>query len=106
MFASLSPPEQPSLVSTVTSKPHETRPPSDTSTEARRILDQAYRDMSRVDRWRLVGKLYAQSRALFAAGVRMRNSDATDADINDLWLRESLDPGTYQEVSKHVRRIS
>jgi hypothetical protein len=87
-------------------KPHETHRLSDTTPEAQRVLDASYNRMSMAARWKLVWQLHEQSRSLFAAGVRMRNATATDAEIADLWLRETLDPQVYSEVCEHVQRTT
>lgn len=38
------------------------------------------------EKWLLVGKMYQSARVLHAAGVRLRNPDATDLDVRNDWM--------------------
>jgi hypothetical protein len=59
---------------------------TDTSPEARRILDEIHRAMPAWRKWDLLSDLYRYGRELHAAGVRLRKPDATPAEIRDDWI--------------------
>jgi hypothetical protein len=62
----------------------------DTSPEARSVLDNVYRRMSPARKWFLLGDLYRMGRNLHAAGVRLRDPDASDFAIRDDWIATHL----------------
>ena len=62
------------------------KPLSDTSPEAERVLAGAYRAMSPARKWALLGDLYRMGRQLHAAGIRLRDPDATWLEIRDEWI--------------------
>jgi hypothetical protein len=64
--------------------------PCDTSPEAERVLIEVYRRMTPGEKWLLLGQMYADARALHAAGVRHRCPGATPDDILADWLRTQL----------------
>jgi hypothetical protein len=64
--------------------------PSDTSAEARRVLVEAYRHMPLGQKWAQLGEMYADARALHAAGVRLREPGATPGEVHRAWLRVHL----------------
>src|SRR5438309_1870521 len=65
---------------------------TDTSPEAQRVLDEAYRRMPPERKWRLMEGAYRTARALHEAGYRMRHPDATRTDIQADWRRMALGP--------------
>ena len=62
------------------------KPLSDTSPEAERVLAGAYRAMSPARKWALLGDLYRMGRQLHAAGVLLRDPDASWSEIRDEWI--------------------
>ena len=64
--------------------------PSDTSPEATRILDGVYRRMSPARKWALMGDLYRTGRRLHAAGVRLREPNATPAQVHARWVADHV----------------
>jgi hypothetical protein len=65
--------------------------PNDTSPEAEQVLREVYRRMPFARKWRLLGEMYRDARALHAAGVRLRNPGATPREINKDWLERIVD---------------
>lgn len=73
-------------------------PVDDTTAEARRIQTDVYRRMSYQDKWRILCGLRRTARQLAAAGYRLRNPHATDAEVHENWLRLSLGDELLAEV--------
>jgi hypothetical protein len=63
---------------------------TDTSPEAERVLVAAYRNQSAGQKWLRIGDMYDSARALHAAGVRLRDSEASSRQILTEWLRTNL----------------
>jgi hypothetical protein len=63
---------------------------NDTSPEAERVLTDVYRRMPAWRKWQILGEMYADARAMHAAGIRARNPQATDRDVLTAWLRTNL----------------
>jgi hypothetical protein len=63
---------------------------SDTSPEADRVLTEAYRRMTPAQKWRLLGRMYDDARALHAAGMRMDDPSVTPRRITEDWIRRNL----------------
>jgi hypothetical protein len=63
---------------------------SDTSPEADRVLTEVYRRMTPAQKWRLLGQMYDDARALHAAGLRMWNPTLTPGEITEDWIRRNL----------------
>ncbi len=59
---------------------------TDTDPEAARVLTEVYRRMSPGQKWLRLGEMYRASRLLHRAGVRLRSSSATSADILSDWV--------------------
>jgi hypothetical protein len=66
---------------------------SDTSPEAEEVVRQTYRRMPFARKWRQMGVLYRTGRVLHAAGVRLRNPLASEAEIDRDWLHTTLGDG-------------
>jgi hypothetical protein len=64
---------------------------SDTSPEAERVLTDVYRRMTPAQKWRILGQLYQDARALHAAGLRHRNPNVTPREITEDWIWRHLD---------------
>ncbi len=71
---------------------------TDTSKEAERVLAEVYRKMPIAEKWRRIEDLYQTARLLHAAGVRLRNPEATDREIVLDWMRVTLEPELFQQV--------
>lgn len=56
---------------------------------------EAYRRMPPARKWKLVAEAYTVARQLHAAGHRMRQVGATQADINRAWAIMTLGPGPW-----------
>jgi hypothetical protein len=87
---------------------------SDTAPEVERLMYEAYRRMSPARKLKLVADAYTVARQLHAAGHRLRNRGATDADVNSAWAIMTLGPGPWIErmrfdamlhPAEHVRAI-
>jgi hypothetical protein len=63
---------------------------SDTSPEAEAVLLAVYRRMTPAQKWLQLGQMYADARALHAAGVRLRNPSATPRQIHEAWFEINL----------------
>jgi hypothetical protein len=61
-------------------------PPTDTSPETHRLVAEVYRRMPQARKWLLLGQAFGEARCLHAAGVRLRQPDATPAGIQRQWL--------------------
>ena len=63
---------------------------SDTSPEAQRVLNEAYRAMPAWRKWELLDELYRFGRSLHAAGLADRRPGVTPAEIRDDWATTHL----------------
>ncbi len=63
---------------------------TDTSPEAERVLIEACRNMTPARKWRQMGEIYQRARALHAAGVKLRNPQASAQDILEAWMVANL----------------
>jgi len=63
---------------------------TDTAPEAERVLVAVYRRQSHGQKWLRLGAMYDSARALHAAGVRLRNSQASPRQILLEWQRTNL----------------
>jgi hypothetical protein len=71
---------------------------NDTLPEAERIWHDVFRTMPIEQKWRMLGQMWHDAKALHAAGVRARNPAATEAEIHQSWLQAVLEPGLYREL--------
>lgn len=62
---------------------------NDTTPEAERVLAEVHRTMSLARKWHLLGRAYAQARALHAAGLRSHNPHVTPGEIVRDWARRA-----------------
>ncbi|MBY0523669.1 MAG: hypothetical protein K2R98_09725 [Gemmataceae bacterium] len=60
---------------------------SDTSPEAEQVLAAVYRRMPPGQKWLRLGEMYRDARVLHAAGMRLRNPQATHREIHEDWMR-------------------
>jgi hypothetical protein len=74
----------------------------DTSADAERVLIEVHRRMPIGQKWLHLGQMYDAARALHAAGMRLRNPDATPDDIHLRWLRNSLGPSAEVPLREPV----
>jgi hypothetical protein len=65
-------------------------PPSDTPPEFERVLADVYRRMPLSRKWQMLGETFAAARSLHAAGLRLREPDATPDRIRSHWLTTSF----------------
>ncbi len=65
-------------------------PVTDTTAEAEGILTEIYRRMSPGKKWLLAGEAYRTARVLHAAGVRLRNPEATPRQVLEDWIHRVL----------------
>jgi hypothetical protein len=63
---------------------------SDTSPEAERVVTEAFRKMPPGQKWLHLGQNYRDARLLHAAGVRLRQPNATPRQIHEDWMRLHL----------------
>jgi hypothetical protein len=63
---------------------------SDTSPEAERVLTEVYRRLSPGQKALLLDQMYRDVRALHAAGVRLRQPDASGRDVLADWIARNL----------------
>jgi hypothetical protein len=87
---------------------------SDTAPEVERLMYEAYRRMSPARKVQLVTEAYTVARQLHAAGHRLRNPGATNADANRAWALMTLGPGPWLDrmrfdamlpPAEHVRAV-
>jgi hypothetical protein len=64
---------------------------SDTSPEAEQVLTDVYRRMTPAQKWRILGQLYQDARALHAAGLRLANPSVTAREITEDWIHRHFD---------------
>ena len=64
---------------------------SDTTPEADRVLTGTYRRLTPAQKWRMLGQLYQDARALHAAGLRLVNPNVTPREITEDWIRRHFD---------------
>jgi hypothetical protein len=76
---------------------------SDTSPEAERVLIEVHRRMTPARKWRLLGSIYRDARALHAAGMRYRNPAVTPREITQAWIRTNLDIDLPVRIPDNVR---
>lgn len=60
--------------------------PSDTSPEARRVLDEVYRSMPAWRKWEVVEEVHRFGRDLHAAALRDRITDPSPSQLRDDWM--------------------
>lgn len=72
-------------------------PISDTSPDVERLMYEAYRQMSPARKSKLVTDAYTVARQLHAAGHRLRNPGAGDAEVNRAWALAVLGPGPWMD---------
>jgi hypothetical protein len=91
-----------------------TPPLSDTAPDVERLMYEAYRRMPPARKWQLVSDAYTVARQLHAAGHRLRQPGATQAELNRAWALMALGPGpwidrmefaTMPPPAEHVRAI-
>ena len=82
-------------------RPHERPLHDDTSPEARRVLVSIYRQMSPARKGAVVSDLRRTARQLFEAGYRDRHPQATDEEVFDAWMRNTLPADLYQKARSH-----
>ena len=70
----------------------------DTPLEVLRVQCGIYRRMSAREKLELVFGTYRTGRQLALAGIRMRNPDATEADLWQIWAREHLGEELFESV--------
>ena len=63
---------------------------TDTRPEAARVLDEIHRAMPPGKKWLLAGEAYRAGRLLHAAGVRLRNLEATPRQVLEDWIHRVL----------------
>lgn len=73
----------------------------DTSSEARRVLFHVYRNLPMERKAAIVDDLHQLTRQLFEAGVRARDSHASDEQILDQYMRQTLPRELYEEARRH-----
>ena len=71
---------------------------SDTTPEARRVLDGVYRDMPPARKLRLQGADYRLERSLHEAGGKARRPGATDDEVRMSWNLIRLGPGPWDDA--------
>jgi hypothetical protein len=67
---------------------------------------EIYRQMTAGRKWQLMDDMYPMVRQLHAAGVRMKNPQATDDEVLTAWFRATLEKPLFEEVEKHRRELA
>ncbi|MEX2137897.1 MAG: hypothetical protein WD894_01460 [Pirellulales bacterium] len=75
--------------------------PNDTSPEVEQMQVELYRHMTPSRKWELLDGLFRMARQFHAAGVRMKNPQATDEEILTEWFRATLDEHLFNEVQQY-----
>ena len=70
----------------------------DTPRDATQVQCEIYRGMSACQKLELVFDTYRTGRVLALAGIRMRNPDAGDEELQRLWAREHLGEELFESV--------
>jgi hypothetical protein len=78
--------------------PDPPRPPTDTSPEAQRVLNAAFRAMSPARKWQLLGEAQRLARRLHDAGARHRDPSMTAGDLWRSWAERTL--GTLSRLAE------
>ena len=68
---------------------------NDTSPEAMRAQSRMYRAMSPGAKLELVFQTYRTGKELAMAGIRMRHSEAGEAEVRRLWAQQHLGPKLF-----------
>ncbi len=71
---------------------------NDTSPEAERVLIEALRRMPFERKLRQIGELWDTAKMLHAMGFRERNPGATEEQIREAWVAQTLGPKLFGEV--------
>lgn len=71
---------------------------SDTSSEARRVLYDLYRQMSPARKFQLLCDTYEMGKDLALAGLRMRYPEADKDELWRLWARQHLGRELFEKV--------
>ena len=77
----------------------------DTTPEARRVQTDVYRRMTPAQKWRILEGTQRTARVLFESGLRHRNPNVTDQDVQEAWIEATL-PGPLFEIIRDLRRAS
>ena len=67
------------------------------------MLIEVFRRMSPARKWRLLGTLYRDGRALYAAGLRYENPAVTEREITAAWIRTNLGVDLAARIPDRVR---
>ncbi len=79
---------------------------NDTSPEVEQMQLEIYRQMTPGRKWQLLDDMYRMARQLHAAGVRMENPHATDAEILTAWFKATLEQSLFEEVQRHRNELA
>lgn len=71
---------------------------SDTRPEVLRVQCEIYRRMAACEKLELVFDTYRTGRLRALAGIRMRNPDASQEDLQRLWARQHLGEELFESV--------
>jgi hypothetical protein len=75
--------------------------PNDTSPEAQQVVYEIYRKMTPAEKLLRVFDAYQTGKLLAMAGIRMRNPDATEEQVWQLWAKQHLGEKLYNKVYGH-----
>jgi hypothetical protein len=79
------------------------KPLTDTAPAAEEALRDSLRRMPFAQKWRQMGAIYRTGRALHAAGIRQRKPEATDKDIHEAWMVETLGEALLHQIKEALR---
>jgi hypothetical protein len=79
---------------------------NDTSPEAERVLRDVYRRMSPQTKAKQVSQLSSMVRALCEAGFRRLHPDATEEQVVDYWMRQTLSKELYRDVRRYCDELA
>ena len=77
----------------------------DTTPEARRVLIDIYRRMTPAEKWKIMEGIQRTARVLFESGLRHRNPNVTEQDVQEAWIKATL-PEPLFEIIRDLRRKS
>jgi len=66
--------------------------------DLQRVQCEIYRRMSAREKLELVFGTYGTGKELSLAGIRLRNPDASEADLRQIWAREHLGEELFKSV--------
>lgn len=76
--------------------------PNDTSPEAEAVLIEVFRRLTPATKWRQLGQMYRDARALHAMGMRYFNPTISPREITEAWIETTLGIHLPFQLPDHV----